>query len=204
MIEHDRSLGVTCECGAHDADQRSQAGASADEHHGLAGVLLGSRDVEVTERPDRVDTVTDSDRAEQPVVAGEAARYPAYVQLEDRVLLENEVVGAAAHPRMIRLVIAALHDDPARPWTAADMAELAGCSVRRLQEGFQAHVGSTPTQYLVDIRLQRAHAQLDTEPLAAVTDVALRWGFSSASRFAAAYKRRYGVVPSSGRRSPGR
>jgi len=33
-----------------------------------------------------------------------------------------------------------------------------------------------------------------------VGDVAARWGFSSASRFAAAHRRRYGTAPSALRR----
>lgn len=109
-------------------------------------------------------------------------------------------IGATARPRMIRRVIEALHDDPARAWTAADMASLAGTSSRRLQEGFQRWVGRSPTQHLLDIRLQRAHVDLTADPLLTVSDVAARWGFSSASRFAAAYKRRYGTAPSLARR----
>lgn len=108
-------------------------------------------------------------------------------------------VRPAAQPRMIRAVVEALHDDPARAWTAADMASLAGTSVRRLQEGFQRWVGQSPSQYLLDVRLQRAHADLTGDPVLAIGDVAARWGFSSASRFAAAHRRRYGTAPSEAR-----
>lgn len=108
--------------------------------------------------------------------------------------------GAASRPRTIRRVVEALHDDPARAWTAADMAALAGTSSRRLQEGFQRWIGRSPTQYLVDVRLQRAHADLAADPLLTVSDAAAQWGFSSASRFAAAYKQRYGTSPSMARR----
>lgn len=109
-------------------------------------------------------------------------------------------VTAAAQPRTIRRVVEALHDDPARAWTAADMATLAGTSVRRLQEGFQQWLGCAPSRYLLDIRLQRAHADLTTDPALSVGDVAARWGFSSASRFAAAHRRKYGTAPSAARR----
>ncbi|MEN8708237.1 MAG: AraC family transcriptional regulator [Nocardioides marinisabuli] len=112
----------------------------------------------------------------------------------------HDRLGARAQPRAIKLLIQQVHDDPARPWTAADMAEVAGTSVRRLQEGFRASVGCTPTQYLVDVRLQRAHADLIDLPNLSVSDIAARWGFSSASRFAAAFRRRYGVAPATARR----
>ncbi len=108
--------------------------------------------------------------------------------------------GAPVQPRSVRRVLEQVHDDPARAWTASEMAALAGTSVRRLQEAFQQWVGRTPTQYLLDVRLQRAHADLAADPAPTVSDVAARWGFSSASRFAAAYRHRYGVSPSRARR----
>ncbi len=46
--------------------------------------------------------------------------------------------------------------DPARPWTTAQMAEVAGMSVRRLQEDIPEHVGVTPGEYLRDLRLDRS------------------------------------------------
>ncbi|PXY36171.1 AraC family transcriptional regulator [Prauserella flavalba] len=108
--------------------------------------------------------------------------------------------GPVPAPRAIRRVVDQLHDDPARPWTAGEMATVAGTSVRRLQEGFRQWLGRSPTEYLVGVRLQRADADLRADPSLTVSDVAARWGFSSASRFAAAYRRRYGVAPSQARR----
>lgn len=99
-------------------------------------------------------------------------------------------------PRAIAGVVDALHDDPARGWTVAEMAVIAGMSARRLQEGFRHWVGCTPMEYLVGVRLRRADADLAAGREVTVSDVAARWGFSSASRFAAAYRRRYGYSPS--------
>ena len=107
--------------------------------------------------------------------------------------------GPPARPPAIRRLLDQLHDDPARAWTAGEMAAVAGTSVRRLQEGFRRWVGSSPTAYLTEIRLRRAHANLVTAPSATVSEVAARWGFSSASRFAAAYRRLYGIPPSQAR-----
>jgi AraC-like DNA-binding protein len=112
------------------------------------------------------------------------------------VLAVNPEGGTVAAPRpgMVRRVLDALHDDPARPWTAADMAEIAGTSVRRLQEAFGEYVGKSPSACLLDIRLDRAHADL-VGGGTTVTDVAFRWGFGHPGRFAAAFKKRYGMTP---------
>jgi AraC-like DNA-binding protein len=54
------------------------------------------------------------------------------------------------------------------------------------------------------VRLDRVRDELAADdPLASVTDVALRWGFSHTGRFAADYRRRFGMSPSAdlGRRA---
>ncbi len=72
-----------------------------------------------------------------------------------------------------------------------------GVSVRRLQQGFREYVGQTPFQYLRDVRLERAHADLvNSGPSTTVTDIALRWGIMHTGRFAADYRRKYGRAPS--------
>lgn len=108
---------------------------------------------------------------------------------------------AGARPRTVKRVMDAIQQDPARQWTAADMAELAGVSVRRIQQGFRECVGMTPMEYLADVRLERVHTDLSgSDCTATVSDVALRWGIMHTGRFAAAYRRKYGVSPSETRR----
>ncbi|MFW0784305.1 AraC family transcriptional regulator [Gordonia sp. CPCC 206044] len=99
-------------------------------------------------------------------------------------------------PRIVTRVLDALRADPARPWTAVDMAETAGVSVRRLQEGFREYVGKTPRECLTEIRLAAVHDELRTGGASSVTDVAMKWGFTHSGRFAAAFRHRYGVAPS--------
>jgi AraC-like DNA-binding protein len=112
--------------------------------------------------------------------------------------MPDDTVGRiGTRPRIVRRVMTAIEEDPARSWSPADMAEIAGVSVRRLQQGFCEYVGQTPFQYLRDVRLERAHADLvSSEQPATVTDIALRWGFMHMSRFAADYRRKYGRPPS--------
>ncbi|MEZ5152456.1 AraC family transcriptional regulator [Rhodococcus zopfii] len=111
--------------------------------------------------------------------------------------------GTVARPRIIKRVLDRLHADPSLAWTSADMAEVAGVSVRRLQEGFREYLGVCPREYLLDLRLERIHAALSEGDPAAVcvTDVALEWGITHTGRFAAAYRRKYGVAPSDTLRS---
>ncbi|WAM19730.1 AraC family transcriptional regulator [Rhodococcus sp. JS3073] len=102
-----------------------------------------------------------------------------------------------ARPRIVKRVIDAIHADPARAWTPGEMAELAGVSVRRLQQGFRECMNQTPFEYLFEVRLERAHAELvSAGPPATVADIAFRCGITHTGRFAAAYRDRYGSTPS--------
>jgi AraC-like DNA-binding protein len=103
----------------------------------------------------------------------------------------------APRPRIVKRVLDEMHDDPCRPWTVGDMAEVAGVSIRRLQEGFRDYVGVSPRQCLTDIRLARVREDLlrGGDGLT-VTDVAMRWGLMHIGRLAAAYRRKYGESPS--------
>ena len=167
--------------------------------------------------PDQVDLDSGQGLAWRQLVAGLAAHLRAPDLFGGSTLVRDQLAGAVAagfllsscpdggpavvaRPRTVKRVVDQLHDDPARPWTAGEMAALAGTGIRRLQEGFREWLGCTPTEYLAGVRLQRAHAELMADPTRTVSDVAATWGFSSASRFAAAYRRRYGRSPSEARR----
>jgi AraC-like DNA-binding protein len=99
-------------------------------------------------------------------------------------------------PRIVKRVLDEMHDEPAQPWTASDMAEVAGVSIRRLQEGFRDYVGASPRECLTGIRLARVRADLRGADGLTVADVAMRWGLMHTGRFAAAYRRTYGESPS--------
>jgi AraC-like DNA-binding protein len=112
----------------------------------------------------------------------------------------DELVGppTAGPPRAIRRAVEAIHDEPERAFTVADLARFANMSVRSLQEGFRRHVGTAPMTYLQSVRLDRAHESLrraDPSQLT-VAAVAHRWGFAHLGRFASAYRLRFGESPS--------
>jgi AraC-like DNA-binding protein len=77
-------------------------------------------------------------------------------------------------------------------------------AVRSLQEGFQRGYTMSPMAYVRAVRLERAHDELSASSSDEVTvsEVAARWGFPHASRFAVAYKRKYRCSPSQTLRTP--
>lgn len=101
--------------------------------------------------------------------------------------------------RVVRLAVDAVQSDTYAQKTVTDIAEAVGVSLRSLELGFRKEFGCTPLEYIRKIRLQRAHDQLRLARPGdgiTVTDVAIRWGFNHASRFAALYRQTYGVAPS--------
>lgn len=112
----------------------------------------------------------------------------------------DELVGppTAGPPRAIRRAVDAIHDEPERAFTVADLARIANMSVRSLQEGFRRHVGCAPMTYLQSVRLDRAHESLRRADASRVTvsAVAHRWGFAHLGRFASAYRLRFNEPPS--------
>ncbi len=101
-------------------------------------------------------------------------------------------------PAPVKRAIDAMDAHPEHPFTPAILAELAGTSVRSLHDNFRRHVGLSPLQYLQQLRLQRAHQDLlrGDPSFVRVTQTAYRWGFAHLSRFAVAYRARYGESPS--------
>ncbi len=106
--------------------------------------------------------------------------------------------GGAPVPKLLKRAVDLIQDHAAEALTVDDVALAVGISVRALQQGFRQHVGSTPTEYLRDIRLDRVRSTLQAgDPSAlTVTDVAYRWGFTHLGRFAGEYRRRFAESPS--------
>jgi transcriptional regulator GlxA family with amidase domain len=87
---------------------------------------------------------------------------------------------------------------PAHPWSSAELAEASHVSVRSLQESFRKSLGTSPMRYLGDLRLDQVRQELTAAAPGALTvsETASRWGFTHLGRFAAAYRRRFGELPS--------
>ncbi|AZM47186.1 AraC family transcriptional regulator [Streptomyces sp. WAC 06738] len=87
-----------------------------------------------------------------------------------------------------------LHNDPAHPWTVAELAVRAGVSRAALARRFAELVGEPPMTYLTGWRLALA-ADLLREPDATVGAVARRVGYGSPFALSTAFKRVHGVSP---------
>jgi AraC-like DNA-binding protein len=106
--------------------------------------------------------------------------------------------GPPVGSKTVRRARALIDDHATEALTVADVAEALGVSVRALQEGFRRHLDTTPTAYLRDARLARAHTMLcEGGPgSTSVAEVATACGFGHLGRFASAYRARYGEPPS--------
>jgi AraC-like DNA-binding protein len=129
---------------------------------------------------------------QEALIAGllSAADHPYRERLEHPSLV-------TAAPGAIRRVIDAMRAQPGKPFTAADLALIAGVSVRSLQESFRRYVGMPPMTYLRQVRLARVHQDLQhgDPALHTVTGIAYHYGFTHMGRFAAEYRAQYGVSP---------
>jgi AraC-like DNA-binding protein len=103
-----------------------------------------------------------------------------------------------AAPKAVREAVELIRTHPEHPWTTASLARHVAVSARTLQEGFARCYGVPPSAYLRSVRLDRAHADLQAaDPhTTTVASVAGRWGFLYLSRFAAAYRTKFGENPS--------
>ncbi|MFD5328704.1 AraC family transcriptional regulator [Streptomyces sp. NPDC127092] len=106
--------------------------------------------------------------------------------------------GGPARPAPVKRAMDAVRARPEHPFTTTELAALARVSVRRLQESFREYVGMSPMAYVREVRLDRVREELragDPDGLS-VGEVAWRWGFTHAGRFAAQYRARFGETPS--------
>jgi AraC-like DNA-binding protein/DNA-binding CsgD family transcriptional regulator len=101
-------------------------------------------------------------------------------------------------PTPVKRAVEAIEAHADYPFTTRMLAQIAHVSVRTLQEAFRQHMGITPTGYLRQIRLARAHDDLRRADAGHITvaRIAHRWGFTNLGQFAATYRARYGNSPS--------
>jgi AraC-like DNA-binding protein len=87
-----------------------------------------------------------------------------------------------------------IHDDPAHPWTVAELAVEAGVSRAAFARRFTELVGEPPMKFLTDWRLSLA-ADLLLEPDATIGSVAYQVGYGSPFALSTAFKRVRGMSP---------
>lgn len=102
-------------------------------------------------------------------------------------------VEALRDPRLGKVLVA-LHRDPGRHWTVAELAAQMDSSRSVFAERFLAVTGMTPVRYLTELRMRLAAQWLarDREP---IESVAYKLGYGSLAAFSRAFKRVVGHPP---------
>lgn len=83
-----------------------------------------------------------------------------------------------------------------QPPTLAMLARTAGFNTTKLKAGFRIRFGTPIFAYLRQVRMEQARRLLQDHHLN-VSEVALRVGYQNPSKFAAAFRKQFGVPPSS-------
>jgi AraC-like DNA-binding protein len=78
-----------------------------------------------------------------------------------------------------------------------DICGMTGVGVRTLQRCFRVYFDVTITEFIMNVRLQKAYRELVAAHSSqkTVTQIALRNGFSHLGRFSIAFRRHYGISP---------
>lgn len=108
-------------------------------------------------------------------------------------LMDTGLLSGLADARLMR-VLAAVHADPAAPWTLPRMAGVAYMSRARFAAHFSQVMGEAPGEYLGRWRMGLARSLL-VQGLP-VKQVAQETGYASASALTRAFARRMGQTPS--------
>jgi AraC family transcriptional regulator, L-arginine-responsive activator len=118
----------------------------------------------------------------------------------DRVRAHSERQRVALQARFGALqpklseAVALMEANIEEPLATDDIANLVGISRRQLERQFKQYLGSVPSRYYLELRLQRAR-QLLLDSSHSIVQVGLMCGFSSGSHFSTAYGALFGITP---------
>jgi AraC-like DNA-binding protein len=102
-------------------------------------------------------------------------------------------LAAVRNPEIGR-VLAAIHLEPTRGWTIAELAKIMGASRSGFAQRFVDVVGETPARYIASMRMHQAHQWLKEGQR--VASVANRLGYDSEASFSRAFRKMMGAPPS--------
>lgn len=100
----------------------------------------------------------------------------------------------------LMVALSALHQGPNRAFLVEDLARLCGMSRSAFALRFRALVGTPPSRYLAQLRIDRCQVLLDESDLS-LEQVATAVGYSCAAALSHAFKRAKGHAPGRQRRS---
>ncbi|MDT5017145.1 MAG: hypothetical protein QOD39_3305 [Mycobacterium sp.] len=100
----------------------------------------------------------------------------------------------AEHDPVVGPALKLIYNNPAHPWTVANLAAAVGCSRAVFASRFAEHVGEPPIAFLTSWRLALA-ADLLRSSQVTIAAVARQVGYSTPFALSSAFKRAYGVSP---------
>ncbi|HZR35272.1 MAG TPA: AraC family transcriptional regulator [Nevskia sp.] len=103
------------------------------------------------------------------------------------------LLAALNDPRLTRALLA-MHEDPGRDWSLAELAGVAHLSRTAFCEHFAEVLGMAPMQYLTEWRMAEA-LRLLRDPAQSVARIAERLGYQTEAAFRRAFKRVQGFAP---------
>lgn len=101
---------------------------------------------------------------------------------------------AALHDRVLSPALAAIHAEPDRKWSVAELAGAATVSRSVLDQRFRDVLGRSPIKYLTEWRMHLADDLLRTSDLS-VAAISRRIGYESEEAFSRAFRRARGNSP---------
>ena len=101
---------------------------------------------------------------------------------------------AAMRDPHIGRALAAIHDQPGKPWSIESLARVARSSRSVFAERFASLVGMPPARYLTRFRMAIAASWFEHERVT-VVEAAHRLGYESEAAFSRAFKRSTGFAP---------
>jgi AraC-like DNA-binding protein len=109
------------------------------------------------------------------------------------------LVAALRDPRLARAILA-LHRQPGKEWTVAELAAESHVSRSVFAQRFQATIGVPPLRYATELRMRLASQWLANERIS-IDVVAQRLGYTSQAAFSRAFKRIHGQPPGASRQA---
>jgi len=98
-------------------------------------------------------------------------------------------------PAHLRRAIDWLQANIEQSISVSDLVQVAQCSRRSLENGFQQFVGCSPARYIQKQKLELVHQRL-LQAQGTVSEIAFDCGFNHLSHFTRMYKEHYGEAPS--------
>lgn len=112
---------------------------------------------------------------------------------QDRQRMPIRIRLGVHHPKLI-LAIELMEANIEEPLSQELLAQYVGLSRRQLERLFRRHLGRTPAQYYLELRLEQARHLLYQTDLP-IMNIACACGFVSASHFSTCYRQMYGKTP---------